>query len=719
MPYTTMRKSEFVNSRVLVCAPSTHEVAQTVDGLEALSLQCLPHVWGAEPFALPDAVDAVVVVQPQGVAAASAAIKQIRSEFSMLQMPILVLNASAPEPTADWLLHANDFMLGAWTMADLQLRVTKLLQVRQQFLAASALNVKLHSDLHERSAKLHMLIENGLLMAATHDVSALFRHALWEGKRLLHCDACSLYLVTPHKTLRFAMRTLTDTLPSNEIPLYDPATGEPNTHYISVYVALRGKSVLIDDVYQERAFDVSGTKAFDQATHYKAVSMLTVPMAARGGPVSGVFQFINRIDPETGAIGPFPSSAVSLVEALAAQAAVTYENLQLLDERKQFMERLIHTIATAIDAKSPHTGRHSARVPELALMLAQAAHDTTQGPLANFRFANEDAWHEFRVGAWLHDCGKITTPEHVMDKATKLQTVYNRIHEIRTRFEVLLRDAEIARLRAIAAGADPQDADRAFAQRSQQLQDDFAFVAQCNLGAESMEDADVARIQQIAQTPWLRHFDDRLGLGHEEHVRRSRCAADPLPCTETLLADADYHRLERGPEDLPPPEFGFQVDMPAYLYDHGEIHNLTVRKGTLTPEERYKINEHMIHGIVMLERMPFPEALKRVPEYAGTHHETLLGSGYPRRLEASQLSIPTRIMAIADIFEALTAADRPYKAPKKFSEALDILYSLKQQGHIDPDLFDLFLTSGVYQQFADQFLLPEQMDGVEIARYLG
>ncbi len=664
-------------------------------------------------------------------------IELVRQRYSGAELPILVITGAESTTTRNAALQAgaNDYLAKPIDPIEMSLRAKNLLLIRQSHKANLAIQDNLEREVAARTAKLDMLIENGLLMAMTRDRSALVRHTLFEGQRLLHCDAASMYAVTDSRSLRFVMRTREDRMAATEIPLYDQGTGLPNERHVSTCCALRKKSVLIDDVYQEATFDLSGTRSFDEHSGYRTVSMLTVPMAPRGGEVVGVLQFINKMDPETGAIIPFPPDLVPLVEALAAQAAVALDNLELIAARRAFMESLIHTIATAIDAKSPYTGRHSARVPELALMLAQAAHATTEGPLASFAFKTEDEWHEFRVGAWLHDCGKITTPEYVIDKATKLETIYNRVHEVRMRFEVLLRDAEITRLNAIIAagptlamspsgntvpdGGAAASANTQFEARKKQLLDDFAFIAESNIGTETMSQAQKDRIDQIGRTPWLRHFDDRLGLAHEELLRRNAEPQRPLPAMESLLADQPYHLIERGAANLPDPSFGFKVDVPEHLYNHGEIYNLNVTQGTLTPEDRYKINEHMIHGIMMLERMPFPNELKRVPEYAGTHHETLKGTGYPRRLGAKDLSIPARIMVIADIFEALTSSDRPYKTPKKFSESLQILHSMKKKGNIDADVFDLFLTSGVHLQYAHKYLMPEQIDLVDIAPYIG
>jgi hypothetical protein len=312
----------------------------------------------------------------------------------------------------------------------------------------------------------------------------------------------------------------------------------------------------------------------------------------------------------------------------------------------------------------------------------------------------------------------VTTPEYVIDKATKLETIHNRIHEVRMRFEVLLRDAEIERLRAVAGGTPSSEAEAAFERRREQLSADFEFVAQCNIGTETMDDSHVRRLHRIGETPWLRHFDDRLGLSNVEIERVAMEPCRDLPAVERLLADRPRDIVPRQEHEAPDPKFNFKMDVPENLYHHGELYNLSIRRGTLTSEERYKINEHMVHTIMMLERMPFPKGLKRVPEYAGTHHERMDGQGYPRRLAAAQLSVPARIMAIADIFEALTASDRPYKKAKKLSEALSVLRDMQARGHIDPELFNLFLTSGVFMTYAKRHLDAEQIDVTDATPYL-
>jgi HD-GYP domain-containing protein (c-di-GMP phosphodiesterase class II) len=584
----------------------------------------------------------------------------------------------------------------------------------------------MHRSVKERTAalelaqaKLSRIVDTGIELGRQQDRSALLHSALFGARDIAHCQAATLFLKTERNTLRFTLRTSDDALPATELALYD-INGHPDHRYVATHVVLTGETVVIDDIYSETRFDVSGTKRFSDSSGMRVVSTLNVPLKAREGHVLGLFQLMNALDPKTGAVIPFDPEIVSFVEALAAQAAVALENQNLFGAQKALLDAMIQILAGAIDTKSPYTGGHCERVPQLAFMLAQEASDTTQGPLADFAFHTEDEWREFRIGAWLHDCGKVTTPEFVVDKATKLETIFNRIHEIRTRFEVLLRDARIECLEAtLADPTQAQDADQRFEARRVQLLSDFAFVAECNLGSEFMAPDKVERLRAIAQTTWQRHFDDRLGLAHDELARFEREPARPLPAQEFLLADKVQHLFERPPSAALDSRYGFAVKVPEYLYNHGEVHNLTIARGTLTDEERFKINEHIIQTIVMLENMPLPYNLKRVPEYAGTHHETLIGTGYPRRLTENELSVPSRIMAIADVFEALTSRDRPYKKAKTLSESVRILYGFKRRRHIDPVLFDLFLTSGIYRRYAEQYLLPEQIDEVDIGQYLG
>jgi len=417
-------------------------------------------------------------------------------------------------------------------------------------------------------------------------------------------------------------------------------------------------------------------------------------------------------------VAPVKTNIVELKEL--SQSLVTMsENISAYEKaQKKLLDSFIKLVADTIDAKSIYTGGHCKRVPVMALMLAKAAQEDTR-KFRDFHFSDEESWREFEIGAWLHDCGKITTPEFVVDKATKLETIYNRIHEIRTRFEVLWRDVEIAYYKKILAGEDGKTLESWKAREQQALLDEFSFIGECNLGKEFMDEEKKAKIRRIAQRTWVRHFDDRMGLSDVELQRYGERERHSLPVVEPLLCDRPEHLWPRvGFDPSLYRKMGFKLEVPRYLYNQGELHNLCIERGTLTHEERFKIQEHVMMSIRMLEGLPFPEYLKRIPEYAGAHHETLIGSGYPRKLAAQALSIPARILAIADVFEALTASDRPYKRAKKLSEALNILAHMRDKQLIDADLFELFLKSGVCLEYARRYLKPELIDTEDFAQFL-
>jgi HD-GYP domain-containing protein (c-di-GMP phosphodiesterase class II) len=411
-------------------------------------------------------------------------------------------------------------------------------------------------------------------------------------------------------------------------------------------------------------------------------------------------------------------SVSRFLEELAGSAATAIETRQLLEAQEKLLDAIIRLLADAIDAKSPYTSAHCERVPILAEMLVDAACKSQGGRFNTFHMDEQDRY-EFRLAAWLHDCGKITTPEHVMDKSTKLETLYNRIHEIRTRFEVLWRDVEIAYLKGvIESGAESQLRERRDRQR-RQLQQEFEIVARSNLGSEKLPDDDIAKLHKIASRSWARHFDRRLGLSQAE-LDRLPNDDERLPAREMLLADRVEHIIPWG-DRRPPVEannpdniWGFDMPLPEHEANQGELYNLTQVYGTLTPEERFSINNHIVQTIRMLSTLPLPPSLRRIPDIAGNHHERMDGEGYPRRLDAASLTVPERIMALADVFEALTAADRPYKTAKTLSESLRILAFMSRDGHLDPEVFCLFLESGVYLEYARRFLKPEQIDKVDL-----
>jgi HD-GYP domain-containing protein (c-di-GMP phosphodiesterase class II) len=529
--------------------------------------------------------------------------------------------------------------------------------------------------------RLEKLNAIGTALSKERDIGRLLETILVAAKTITHADGGTLYRVTDdQKALRFEI-IRTDSLGISmggvsgnpidfpNLSLYDDH-GVPNDSLVAAHAVIHQQTINIADAYREPNFDFSGTRQFDARTGYRSQSFLAVPMRDHDGDVIGVLQLINAISPTTGQVVPFSESDQSLTESLASQAAIAITNRNLISQLETLFESFVSLINLAIDEKSPYTGGHCQRVPALTMMLAQAVSDTRIGPLAGFTMDDRDRY-ELKIAGLLHDCGKVTTPVHVVDKATKLQTIFDRIALVDTRFEVLKRDEEIANLRAQLALRMPQDeiAEAKLSAQSRErikkLDAERNFLRDVNQGAESMGEDDITRVRQIGTAYTWRNVD---GI-------------------ESTFLTAD------------------------------ELENLTIRAGTLTASERETIKYHIVATIKMLEQLPWPKHLRNVPEYAGGHHERMDGKGYPRGLTREQMSLQARVMGIADIFEALTARDRPYKQGMKLSEAMRIMHKFRLGGHIDSDLFDVFVRERVYLHYANKFLDPWQIDEVIPAQW--
>lgn len=448
------------------------------------------------------------------------------------------------------------------------------------------------------------------------------------------------------------------------------------------------------------------------------LQILTLPLNNRSGEATGILCVINDFD-NTSTEDVDNEDRIGFMQTLSGFAAVSMESRHLLKAQKDLLASFIKLIAGAIDAKSHYTAGHCQRVPELTKMLAKVACEKKTGEFAGFSL-NKEQWEELDIASWLHDCGKITTPEYVVDKATKLETIYDRIHEVRMRFEVLKRDALVNYWKALHEGGDTDALKEQLESEYSKIDEEFAFVAQCNLGSEFMSTEHVEKLQAISEQTWQRTINDRIGVSWEEEIRKNRVAVQVLPVTEKLIADKLDQVIFRDPKDVLPADnvWGFKMQTPEYQYNRGELYNLSIVKGTLNNEERYKINEHIIQTIIMLRELKFPKNLSDVEEIAGGHHEKMDGTGYPRKLAREDMSVSARMMAIADIFEALTASDRPYKKAKTLSEAIKIMSYMKKDRHIDGPLFELFLESGIYLTYSNKYLAPEQIDEVDISTYL-
>lgn len=531
--------------------------------------------------------------------------------------------------------------------------------------------------------RFEQLNEIGTALSSERNIDRLLERILIAAKQITGADGGTLYSIDESGThLKFEILrnnslditmggTSGKAIPFPPLPLAKP-DGTPNESMVAVCCALHKRTINIPDAYVAENFDFSGTRAFDTKTGYRSKSFLTVPMKNHENELIGVVQLINALDHDTGNVIPFSAESQRLVESLASQASIAVSNRQLIVQQEKLFEAFIGMINFAIDDKSAYTGGHCQRVPALTMMLADAVANAEHGPFASFTMTDQDRY-ELKIAGLLHDCGKITTPVHVVDKATKLETIYDRIGLVDTRFEVLKRDAEIDMLNARLALRSPSDPESErllearFKKKIDALEQDQEFLRRANTGSEAMDEKDQQAVRVIG--------------------------------TKRKWINAD----------------GDSID----FLSANEIENLTIRSGTLTKAERDIINNHIVVTIKMLESLPWVKHLKRVPEFAGGHHERMDGKGYPRGLTRAQMSVQARIMGIADIFEALTASDRPYKSGKTLSDSLQIMKKFCLNGHIDPDLFDIFIRSKVYLQYAHEFLRPEQIDKVDEADILG
>lgn len=540
-----------------------------------------------------------------------------------------------------------------------------------ELLATVVDQVSLYAE--NQISKIRRLTQIGLALTAEKNIDRLLEMIIDEARRLCHADAGTLYLLDrEEQLLQFRIfqndslgirigGTSQDEIPFPSISLVKD--GAPNYSNVSSYAALSSKSVNIPDVYETEVFDFTGPKQHDAQTGYRSRSMLVIPMKNHENDVIGVMQLLNAQDPESGTVVPFSEEYAELIGSLASQAAIALTNAHLIQELQSLFYSFIKSIATAIDQKSPYTGGHIKRVVKLTMMMMERIHNAEKGPLAGVRFSS-DEFEELRLAAWMHDVGKIVTPEYVVNKRTRLETIFDRITLLETRYDLIAQILHNRFLEKKLALMEDQNPDHL---KLQGLKDDLrrdlevlkeerAFLVQCNCPDQMMSDEKVRRLQDLSQKTYT--------LEEQEH---------PYLTTD-------------------------------------ECYNLSVRQGSLTEEERMLIEQHSLMTLKILRELPFPRRIAQVPAYAAAHHEKIDGSGYPFGLKGDQLPLQARIIAIADIFEALTAKDRPYRAPLKLSRALTILQKMRQDGHIDPDMLDEFITSGVFSNFAKEELDPAQID---------
>ncbi|MDD5167521.1 MAG: HD domain-containing protein [Syntrophales bacterium] len=515
-----------------------------------------------------------------------------------------------------------------------------------------------------RLEQIKRLTQIGVALSAEKRLDKLLELIIDEARRMTRADGGTLYILSDEMMeLRFAIiqnDTLSVRMGGSGAPISWPPVklrlpdNSVNLSHVSAYAALTGEVINIPDVYDAEGFNFDGTRQYDAQTGYRSKSMLVLPMRNHENDIIGVVQLLNSLDEATGEVCPFSLECQMMAESLSSQAAVALSKNRLIQDLEALLQSFITTIATAIDEKSPYTGGHVRRVADLTMAIVERINAKGDGPFANLHFS-EDQLQELRLAAWLHDVGKITTPEYVVDKATKLETIYDRIENLKIRGELLKRDRIIELLREKLKKTDlaeicDQDSDND--PYIMVLHDDINFLQKINRGSESLSDEQLARLKEIGKRKL--NIDGKLQF---------------------------------------------------FLTDE-ELENLSIRRGTLNEKERDIINNHVRVTHKMLSKLPFPKKLRHVADYAGAHHERLDGTGYPAGLKNGDLSIQSRILALADVFEALTAKDRPYKKGKTVKEAVSIMKDMVRDRHLDADLFDLFLQEKIYLGYDGKETVP-------------
>ena len=518
------------------------------------------------------------------------------------------------------------------------------------------------------SNKLSKLIDIGISLSKEKNINILLEKILNEARVLSNSDGGTVYLMSDEnqklsfeimqtESLNIKFGGSAEPVPDYIYPvkLYNE-DGSKNLNNVSAVCALKGKTINIKDAYENDNYDFSGVKGFDKKHNYFSKSFLNVPLKDHKDKVIGVLQLLNA--QKDGKIISFSDEMVELVEALSSQASVALTNQLLIEEQKILFRSFIKLVVDALDKKDPVTGGHCNRVPLLTMMIAEYINsDTTK--YKDYQF-NEDEMDELFVAGWLHDFGKVATPDHIMNKSTKLQGLYDKIDQVKLRFEILKRDIELNFYKSKLSKIDTKEID----EQIKQVNEDFKFLEASNIGGEFMSEELQNRVHDIA---------------------KQKIKLDDKHCS---------------------------------ILNEKEVDFLTIKRGTLSDEDRQIMENHVSLSYELLDKLPYPEHLKQVPFYAGCHHEKLNGGGYPNGYSGDQLPLQARIIAIADVFEGLTAPDRPYKEPYKLSKALDILKFMVNDGEIDPDLFNLLITKKLYLKYANEHLNANQIDSIDEKKLL-
>ena len=539
----------------------------------------------------------------------------------------------------------------------------KAAEVRQ-FASDENLNTLLSSVVEEVSAyaerlggQIKKMSDIGRALSGVYDLNTLLEMIVDQARSFTNADAGTLYIVEDN-TLRFQI-VQNDSLKirmggksGETIPFPPVELKETN---VSAFVALKGVSVNIPDVYDTDLFDFTGPKKFDQSTGYRSKSMLVVPMRNHDGDVIGVLQLLNATNPANNTVIAFSQDYENLSESLASQAAVSITNAKLISNMTELFEAFVKVMATAIDEKSPVTGGHIRRVADLTLIMAEVINDLKEGDFKDKTFS-PDQMYELRIAAYMHDIGKVTSPVEIVEKAKKLQTIFDRIQYVRLRLtyisQKVMLEGQDSKIEILQNGSDPEKLkalEKETSDKLEELKEIQEFINKCNEPGEFLDDEILERLKEISEKTYI----DEAG------------------------------------EQQP-------------FLTEDELVNLSIRRGSITEKERKKMQDHAAVTLRMLKQIPFTKKLKNIPAFAGAHHEFINGKGYPLGLKGDEIPFEGKLMAVTDIAEALTASDRPYKKAMPLETVYRILRSMAEGGELDNSLVQLFIEQEVYKTYQER-----------------
>lgn len=563
----------------------------------------------------------------------------------------------------------------------------------------------------ENQRKLDLVTRAGVSFTRERDINHILNTTLSTARKLTNADGGTIYILNEvyadnpidpgeikDRHLLFKSmqnETMGTNLSGKDIMSMPPVPldidGQANLNNVSAYCVNTGKLLNFEDVYDAEGFDFSGTREYDKNSGYRSKSMLVIPLEDHENRIIGVLQLINRRGEEN-QVFPFTDEDIELVQGVSFPASAAITTHRLIQEQRDLFNAFVTVLAQGLGEKSPHTFNHIRRVAALSEALSQSVGDCEKGPYGSIKF-NDDEMEEIRLAGWMHDIGKITTPEHIVGKQVKLQVVMDRFELIAERFNSKIKDYRIAMLEqqlAAFQNGEDQETISGFQKQCQEQTEalfrQFEELYTANTGGEFMAGEKVDNVRQLSELSIEQYININLVEDHGYNIVKG-VSYNTEPIQEALLNEEE--------RDL-----------------------FLIERGTLSDAERKIINDHADNSWRWLMALPFPRKQKRLPLYAGAHHEHLNGKGYPNQIPGEKMPIQARIIAIADVYEALLANDRPYKKPMKLSLALSILGDMVKNGALDGEVMKIFLQSGGYMEYAEEYLDSDQIDEVDINAWI-